>query len=292
MDREPLKGRLGRWIRDFLTIDYGLAHDELESTPPAARFDWRVAFVLIVAAVMLTLRNLDYRYPKEYAVADLARLEQFAPQAFDGLSDALYTKENEKLVRLSYWSLWQLLTYVVVPIVLIKLVLRERLSDYGLKIKGLFNYWWIYAGMYLFILPAVIVVSYTDAFQRTYPFYKLGAEEQLWPRFFIWQAFYALQFVSLEFFFRGFMVHGTKRQLGIYSIFVMMIPYCMIHFGKPFLETLGAIIAGIVLGFMSLKTRSIWLGAASHISVAMTMDFAALTHSGHLERFFKSFSSQ
>jgi membrane protease YdiL (CAAX protease family) len=50
----------------------------------------------------------------------------------------------------------------------------------------------------------------------------------------------------------------------------------MIHFGKPIQETLGAIVAGILLGFMALKTRSIWLGAALHIAVAWTMDGLAV----------------
>ncbi len=38
--------------------------------------------------------------------------------------------------------------------------------------------------------------------------------------------------------------------------------------------------AGVLLGFMSLKTRSIWLGAALHISVAWVMDFASLYRRG------------
>jgi membrane protease YdiL (CAAX protease family) len=93
---------------------------------------------------------------------------------------------------------------------------------------------------------------------------------------------YAIQFVALEFFFRGFLVHGTRRRLGFYSIFAMTIPYCMIHFGKPMLETFGAIIAGIVLGIMSLRTRSVWLGAGLHITVAWLMDALALWHKGRL----------
>ena len=47
-------------------------------------------------------------------------------------------------------------------------------------------------------------------------------------------------------------------------------------------ETFAAIIAGIVLGFMSLKTRSIWLGAAVHVAVALGMDFLSLWHNGLL----------
>ena len=56
----------------------------------------------------------------------------------------------------------------------------------------------------------------------------------------------------------------------------MAVPYCMIHYHKPMLGTLGAIAAGVILGYMSLRTRSIWLGAALHIAVAWTMDAAAL----------------
>ena len=67
-----------------------------------------------------------------------------------------------------------------------------------------------------------------------------------------------------------------KRALGALSIFVMTIPYCMIHFGKPMPEAFGAIGAGVVLGFMSLKTRSVWMGAGLHICVAWTMDTLAL----------------
>jgi membrane protease YdiL (CAAX protease family) len=85
-----------------------------------------------------------------------------------------------------------------------------------------------------------------------------------------------LQFVSLEFFFRGFMLHGCRRRFGAYSIFAMTIPYCMIHYHKPLPETFSAIAAGVILGYMSLRTRSIWLGAALHIAVAWTMDAAAL----------------
>ena len=60
------------------------------------------------------------------------------------------------------------------------------------------------------------------------------------------------------------------------------VPYCMIHYGKPMPETFSAIGAGIVLGLMSLKTRSIWLGAVLHVAVALSMDLLALWHKGLL----------
>ena len=128
----------------------------------------------------------------------------------------------------------------------------------------------------------MLFFSSTGSFQAQYPFYSLQPGEQLWPRFWVWELFYATQFFCLEFFFRGFILHGTRRRFGVYSIFVMTVPYCMIHYGKPMPETFSAIGAGIVLGVMSLKTRSIWLGAVLHVAVALSMDLLALWHKGLL----------
>jgi membrane protease YdiL (CAAX protease family) len=60
----------------------------------------------------------------------------------------------------------------------------------------------------------------------------------------------------------------------------MIVPYNMIHYGKPMPEALVAIVGGLVLGSLSLKTRSIWWGAALHCAIAATMDLLALWHAG------------
>ena len=73
-----------------------------------------------------------------------------------------------------------------------------------------------------------------------------------------------------------------KSALGSHAIFAMVVPYCMIHFGKPGLETVGAIFAGVVLGTLAMKTRSIWSGVLIHVSVAVTMDVVSLLQRGGL----------
>ena len=64
--------------------------------------------------------------------------------------------------------------------------------------------------------------------------------------------------------------------MGSTAIFAMCVPYCMIHYGKPYLETCGAIIAGIALGSLSMRTKSIYSGFLVHVTVALLMDFLAL----------------
>jgi hypothetical protein len=39
---------------------------------------------------------------------------------------------------------------------------------------------------------------------------------------------------------------------------------------------MGAILAGTALGWLALKHRSVWLGAALHVGIALVMDAMAL----------------
>jgi membrane protease YdiL (CAAX protease family) len=146
----------------------------------------------------------------------------------------------------------------------------ERLRDYGWSTKGFTKHLRLYLGLYLAVLPLVVLMSRTTDFQRIYPFYRLANRSTF--DFVAWELMYAAQFVSLEFFFRGFMLFATKGALGVYAIFPMVVPYCMIHYGKTFAECNAAIVAGVVLGTIALRTRSIWGGIFVHIAVALTMD--------------------
>ncbi|MBI4946023.1 MAG: CPBP family intramembrane metalloprotease [Bacteroidetes bacterium] len=194
----------------------------------------------------------------------------------------IHFSENEQLSNLAKWVFILCGFYFVVPALVIKIVFKEKLSDYGLRWKGAFKNYYLYLIMLGVMIPLVYFFSKTAAFQAKYPFYELNSGEKLYPNFWIWETLYFLQFFSLEFFFRGFMVHGMKHRFGVYSVLVMTIPYCMIHFGKPLPETIAAIVAGIVLGVLSLKSRSILLGVCIHFSVGLMMDMAALWQKGML----------
>jgi hypothetical protein len=60
----------------------------------------------------------------------------------------------------------------------------------------------------------------------------------------------------------------------------MVVPYMMIHFQKPAAEAFGAVIAGSVLGVLSLRTLTIWGGIFIHCAVAVSMDVMSLLQRG------------
>jgi membrane protease YdiL (CAAX protease family) len=257
-------GRLARYIRipKFLrkvSIDQWRAIDaETDRTPEdAGRTSLRVLLILVTVAVSLTLQ--------EY-IGDRGFFEtHWPPSAGDHYFE---------LKGFAWWSGWRVFGYVIMPMIVLSWLPGERIRDYHVSLKGFFKHLWIYVALFLCVLPAVIMASHTPSFRHTYPFYRLANRSgfDLWA----WEALYAAQFVSLEFFFRGFILQGLRRALGSNAIFVMIVPYCMIHYGKPLPETLGAIGAGLILGTLAMRTKSIWGGVLIHIGVAMTMDVLAL----------------
>jgi membrane protease YdiL (CAAX protease family) len=247
---------------------------------PAGRgVDGKVVVILLTTAFALTIQRFvgqDSGYSRAVRVLEWLGCDQLAG-SFAARMDAA---GNGSLQHLGWWAAVCVATYVVLPTLLIVFGFRERLRDYGVKPHGALAGWPIYVVMFAVMIPLVWLMSADAHFQATYPFLRLDSGEPLWPRFWCWEAIYALQFVALEFFFRGFLLHGTRRRFGAYAIPVMTVPYCMIHFTKPMPEAFASIMAGLVLGYMSVRTRSIWLGAAIHITVAISMDLASLWRQG------------
>ncbi|MGI8812909.1 MAG: CPBP family intramembrane glutamic endopeptidase [Pyrinomonadaceae bacterium] len=202
---------------------------------------------------------------------------------FEAFGEWIAIANDNNLPALSWWVLVVTIFYFVLPAVAIKFLYREDLSDYGLRLATEPGFWKVLAVCIAVMLPIVVLVSTTAGFSAKYPFFQIyNGDAYLGSRFLLWELIYFFQFFGLEFFFRGFLLHSLKPSLGLYSIFAMTVPYCMIHFGKPPAETLAAIIAGVFLGWLSYRNGSILLGLILHCTVAFSMDILALMHKGLL----------
>jgi membrane protease YdiL (CAAX protease family) len=264
--REPLR-RVEAESRAFLASEAG------------RRPDRKVILILVSAALCLTAQRF---VAMQDGVADIAAWLDASgpPELARRFRLLMWDAEGAQLNRLAWWAAVSLLTYVAVPGLIVRLVFKERLRDYGVKVGGVFADAWVYGLMMAVAWPAIFLASNSEHFQATYPFYHLASGEGAGPNLLCWELLYAAQFFGVEFFFRGYLVHGLKYRFGAYAIFVMVVPYCMLHFYKPLPEALASVLGGVVLGFMSLRTRSIWMGTAIHVTVAWSMDAASLWRQG------------
>ena len=227
-----------------------------EAPDPPGRFDWRVPASLVLCALVLVF--------EEYAGDRDVFSSLFAQHALS---------PDYELWSYLWWAGSKVLGYGVVPLVALRLG-RVPWREAYLGLGQLRPHLALYGALYVCVAPVLVVASYTPAFLSTYPFYRQATRSV--GDLLGWELAYAATFVALEVFFRGVLLGLLRRSLGGYAVFVVMVPYCMIHFGKPVAETVAAIIAGIVLGTLAMKSRSIWGGVLVHIGVAWTMDALAL----------------
>lgn len=169
------------------------------------------------------------------------------------------------------WAASCFVGFLLIPVMIVKFVLKYDPLMFGFSTKDFFKHMRIYLGLYIFMIPLIYMAFLRPEFSTLYPF--IPSVKQSLPDFLIWEAAYILQFFCLEFFFRGYILYTLEKHMNRWlAIAVMVVPYTMIHFHKPPLECIGAIFAGFVLGHLSLKYRT-WLGGAVlHSLVAVTID--------------------
>lgn len=173
-----------------------------------------------------------------------------------------------------WWTLCHLLTFIVLPWLVIRFGFKQSMLDFGWRWNQVGAHWRGYLLLLSPILVFVVLVSFGEDFVDHYPFYRQAGRS--WLDLLVWELLYMSQFVFLEFFFRGFMLNALRPAIGANAIWVMCVPYMMIHLPKLALEATGAILFGLFLGILALQSRSIWGGVLVHAGVALSMDIAAL----------------
>jgi hypothetical protein len=181
-----------------------------------------------------------------------------------------------ELTQLGWWAGCCMIIYVAFPVAY-AVIHAQPIRSYGLRM-GLFR-----GDLRIFavLLPVIVAGAYLSAgqprFQETYPFYTdWSAGRGTVLGLLTWWVLYALTFVTLEFFYRGFLVTAGFPLLGWWAIPAMAAPYCLLHLDKPVPEMVTSLFGGLVLGVVALRTRSILAGVLAHVTLAVGTDAAVL----------------
>ncbi|MEP6677093.1 MAG: CPBP family intramembrane glutamic endopeptidase [Ferruginibacter sp.] len=142
-----------------------------------------------------------------------------------------------------------------------------------------------YLVMLLIMLPLISIASTQNDFLKMYPKAQVlsGLPSQTIrdkAKYVIYELCYGFDFVSIEFFFRGFLILSLARICGPQCIMPVACFYCTIHLGKPMGEAISSFFGGMILGIVSYNTRSIWGGLMVHLGIAWMMELGGCI--GHL----------
>lgn len=180
-----------------------------------------------------------------------------------------------------YWNhiiYWPLLLILLAPLlIMVWRYYHPGEPFYGLKIQGI--YWKPYWLMLLIMIPIVFLAATQSDFQEVYPKVRsinglLQKGRLEWWHQLLYETSYGTDFISIEFFFRGFLVLAFVKWAGKDAILPMACFYCSIHFGKPLGECISSYFGGILLGIVVYNTRSVFGGLMVHLGIAWMMELA------------------
>lgn len=176
-----------------------------------------------------------------------------------------------------WWAAGLFIIWVLVPTVIMR---RDGPLPFSIRPPSTARGLAMYGALIAIMIPALLIVSRRPDFLATYPMMKPLSGHWTPALLLVFWLCYASILFSTEFFFRGVLQFGLESRLGLASIGVSVLPYCLIHVHKPLPEALGSIIAGYVLGWLALRTRSIGGGVLVHCAIAISMDALALRQNG------------
>ena len=135
--------------------------------------------------------------------------------------------------------------------------------------------------MLAFMFPLELIASFEPSFLKFYPVYRSNAMAEdfiglpVWLTTAVYEICYLLQFFSLEWFYRGFMLLVLGEFLGAGAVWVLVPIYVFGHFTRPLGEAIGSFFGGYILGVIAYYTRSIFGGVFIHAGVAAIMEILA-----------------
>jgi hypothetical protein len=210
-----------------------------------------------------------------YVPIALAVLEYFFVSPRSAEAFAFIRNSRWAVLPFLWYNLGCLVFMLAFPMAIAWLFGDLSPRESGLKVRGTLRDAPVYVVLFLLCLPMIVWASRQSGFAATYPIFSPPKGNLMAPDYLLFEASYFLQFLAVEYFFRGFMTLGLKPTLGRASVLAMLPPYCMIHFHKPFPEALAAIGAGFILGTLSWRNGTVIWGWMLHYAVGISMNILA-----------------
>lgn len=201
---------------------------------------------------------------------------QGSPNFFDvNLAKFFSASADLAFLRIVYYGLCSLLFLFIIPAIAVKFVFKEKLSSYGVRFSdGKFGFVFILIALPIVILT-MIPVAHDPEYQALNPMYPdAGRSVQV---FLLYSLIYLLYYIGWEFFFRGFLLFGLRDKFGdLFAVLIQVFPSCIAHIGRPEGEMMTSIIAGLVFGFLALRSRSLWYILILHWFIGLGCDLLCL----------------
>ncbi|OHD57080.1 MAG: hypothetical protein A2Y33_09145 [Spirochaetes bacterium GWF1_51_8] len=216
-----------------------------------------------------------------FAVASIMiyKYLSFDPSVHTFVRESIFGIKTTNQMELDYWMymIWFTSSFIYLFVI-------PFLSGLLLEGKNVFKKLGLTFGNYkvglpllagAFVLMAIaitVAVKVFPDFKLYYPFAKHAVSSV--SLFFFFELAYFSYFLGWEFFSHSFVLFPYEEKFGKGAILLYILPFVLMHHGKPIPEVIGSFVAGVFLAVLALETRSFWYGMLLHGFVAIFMDIA------------------
>ncbi len=165
--------------------------------------------------------------------------------------------------------------YFLVPLIS-SYILRLERKQIGLSFGKTNEKLRLMIFLFLLGLPIMYFASNMPQFYNYYPMYVWAGNTP--ANFVKYEILILFSMLSCEFFFRGFIMLGTSKNFGKFSILLQDVPYFLVHIGKPPLEVPYSFFVGVIFGYIDYEAESIAPSLILHYGSSVIFDLLCLVH--------------
>jgi membrane protease YdiL (CAAX protease family) len=173
-------------------------------------------------------------------------------------------------LTLSFMVIYSLIFLLLVPLLINRFFFKEPLSHYGLNPPAARKktFLLVTAALLIFV-PASIALGQQKPMQLFYSMKNFSYATIAFDFLLAYPPYYLAE----EFFFRGFLFLRLERKIGWHSYWITELIFMWAHLGKPPIEILFSFPAGLILNYLTFKTRSIFPAMGVHYVLGVVMTF-------------------
>jgi len=157
----------------------------------------------------------------------------------------------------------------IFPLAAILILFRESPARFGLGLGRVRLGLGITGLFFVAYIPCFLLLMHNEGFVQYYQFAPKALERLTLLDVARGQLYFIPTMVGAEFFFRGFILLGLRKSFGDHGAnMVQLVPYAIGHMDRPEMECFGSLLVGYALGYLALKTGSVWYGIFLHWFIA------------------------
>ncbi|MBI4124389.1 MAG: CPBP family intramembrane metalloprotease [Deltaproteobacteria bacterium] len=190
---------------------------------------------------------------------------------FDQELSGFFNAGRGSLWSYIYFFGMQGLTGFGIPLFILLFLFRRSPREAGL---GLGDFKLGLTAVVLYLPVATLgcwFLSSLSSFQETYPFFRGVLHD--WRLFAAYEVLFLFYWIGWEYLWRGFLLFGTARTFGVWSIFIQTLPFAALHAQRPWPEAYLSVLGALLLGALVWRCRSFWVAVPIHAWQMVAIDF-------------------